>query len=83
MDFKSEIRKISAAIEPYSVEICGLSGYATGVKKIMSFDAARLIFLVGKNKTAEVYGENLAVTAYVSGDVSFGGTIHGVEFKSI
>lgn len=83
MNFKNEIRKISELTEPYSVEICGLSGYATGVKKILSFDPARLIFLIEKNKTAEVYGEKLSVTAYVSGDVSFCGKILGVEFKSL
>lgn len=83
MDFKKEIQKLAAMIEPYSVEICGSSGYATGVKKILSFDRARLIFLVEKNKTAEVFGENLCVTAYVAGDVSFSGKITGVEFKSL
>lgn len=83
MDFKREIQNIAAAFDPYSVEVCSVSGYASGVKKILSFDKSRLVFLVEKNKTIEIKGENLCITAYVFGDVAFCGKISGAEIKEI
>lgn len=79
MDFKREIQNIAAALDPYSVEICSASGYASGVKKILSFDKSRLVFLVEKNRIIAVKGENLCITAFVSGDVAFCGKISGAE----
>lgn len=83
MDFKREIQNIAAAFDPYSVEICSVSGYASGVKKILSFDKTRLVFLVGRSKAIEIKGENLCVTAFVSGDVAFCGKISGAEIVEI